>query len=289
MNSSIGEAWDGSVEFGQGDQEWVEKLGEYVFPAIRELQKQVLKPPDPEDGSSLAADDFGGIDVGGAIWYSMCISIEYLSFIADVIEKMQTVPPTVLMTVARSALVTAANAHWMVFGRNRSERRLNVLKYKAEGLKQELSALNDILEVDALTKATKSEQSKDINSKLDWLQEQADNSSIEFCSRARRMMIQTEIIKGVVKGAFPEGQTEYAYLRFAVLRVWRSGSSAAHGLSQFAAGRFVMEESENPGSKSMTGRMYADIENDIGPAIFSVFLVLDRAWRQYHLRRVKHL
>lgn len=99
--------------------------------AAASMQERTRTATAPAPGSSLAADRVEGLDVESTVWYLMCVAAEHLGFAFDSIKATGCMYPSAYTTVARTALIGAANALWVLTGSSRAERRIRALRVRA--------------------------------------------------------------------------------------------------------------------------------------------------------------
>ncbi|PLA10908.1 hypothetical protein [Corynebacterium riegelii] len=271
------------IERSASHQEWEQRLGK-MSGTIHQWRERVKNPVAPEPGSSLAADGMDGLNVEGAAWYLMCVSVEHLDFVFETMERTRTMHPSVYMTIVRTAYISGMNALWILSGSTRLERRQRVLRLRAEDLRGQLTAIN------GFTTAVEAEDVKD--RKLQEIQEQQSElqslaSKLDIAENVRTMRVnQTKVITDSIPAITGEDDGPFAdSLRY----IWRSGSAAAHGQYHFGASRVGPEDVVSSAGGKSTVRLTGSLEGDVGPAVAGAYLVLQYVFKLYDARRVKYV
>lgn len=238
----------------------------------------------PEPGSSLAADGMNGLDIEGAAWYLMCVSVEHLAFVFETMRRTRTMHPSVYMTIVRTAYISGVNALWILSGATRKERRQRALRLRAEDFRVQFTAINDFATLEE-TEDAKNQKVRNIRERQSALQELA--TKLDIVENVRTMRLhQTRVIADILPVITGE---ENGLLADGLRYIWRSGSAAAHGQYHFGADRVGPEDVVSLKGGKATVRLTGSLENDVGPAIAGVYLVLQHVFELYDARRVKYI
>lgn len=273
------------MQFNLSDEEhaWLERIRR-IAPQVFELQEQSKSPLLPEPGSSLGADSFSGVDVDKEIWYLISVSAEHLGFVIKAMDSTNTLFPTAYLTVVRTAFLSAANAAWILFGETREERRRRVVVYKAEGIRMAQNSANELIAMDEDFANNKESYLNYLKTKKAELEEDAKRVELNFDFKKSRMN-QTDVIKCVSKMLFTDDGVEGVAVRQMFATIWRQGSMAAHGFSQFAVGRTTVDTDLSEEQEFTIGYLTADLEHDLGPALTGTWMLLSKVHDRYDKRR----
>lgn len=263
--------------------EWESRLGRIAL-AVDGWRERTRNPTPVDPGSSLAADSMEGLSVDNPIWYSMCISYEHLDFALETMRETNTMYPTAYMTVARTAFIAAVNAVWMLAPSGRQERRLRALRIRADDIRVQVTAMDDLrLQDDTSAKAHDSQVSllrdrqRSLQLVADALGTKEDVSRMKFN--------QTEAIAWVARHMHGVDDN---LLVGATMAVWRAGSAAAHAQYHFGARRADRPGVPHQRQDSSLVRLRGDLTKDVGPALAAAAMTLSEAFRLYDLRGVSH-
>lgn len=268
----------------QKNGEWLARLNR-LSPAVDTWHKRSKNPQPPDPGSSLAADSMAGLNVDNPVWYSMCVSSEHLHFSLEAMRATGTLYPTAYITVARTALVAAVNAVWVLAPRTRQERRERALTLRAEDLRSQITAIGNLPAVDSESEEVQQKLLEQLRERQSGLQATAVALGIERDVENLRLN-QTEAIKWVARSV-PDLDDDL--LASGVQAIWRSGSAAAHAQYHYGVMRAAKDETVPEQSGSSIVRLSGDLDKDIGPALAAAAMVLNEAFRLFDLRRVAHL
>lgn len=260
--------------------EWLGRL-ERMSEAVTAWRQRATDPVPPQPGSSLAGDALDGLPIESAIWYSMSISSEHLDFAISSMRATSTMYPTAYMTVARTAVVAAVNAVWLLAPPSRTERRRRALRLRADELRVQVTSYQDmnvprgdpLNARDALLERLRSAQ--------DALQAVAAVLSIAEDVRKIRFN-QTAAIDWVAQHMHGAGND---LLIGAMQSIWRAGSAAAHAQVHFGTARVDRNEVSTDADGRSILRLRGDLDLDVGPALAGATLTLSEAFRLYDLRR----
>lgn len=242
------------------------------------------KPVAPEPGSSLVADGMNGLDIEGAAWYLMCVSVEHLAFVFETMRRTRTMHPSVYMTIVRTSYISGVNALWILSGATRKERRQRALRLRAEDLRVQFTAINDFATLEE-TEDAKNQKVRNIRERQSALQELA--TKLDIVENVRTMRLhQTRVIADILPVITGE---ENGLLADGLRYIWRSASAAAHGQYHFGADRVGPEDVVSSKGGKSTVRLTGSLENDVGPAIAGVYLILQHVFELYDARRVKYI
>ena len=252
---------------------------------VEAWRERAKHPEPPEAGSSLAADAIEGLSIESSIWYSMSISSEHLDFAIDAMRATSTMYPTAYMTVARTALMGAVNAVWLLAPSTRDERQRRALRFRADDLRTQVVGLRDMRVMSGAPTTARDGLVAQLQERQASLQRVADAMGVQE-DVTRMRFTQTDAINWVA--SYLHGPNSDLLIG-ATQSMWRSGSAAAHAQLQFGLMRADRTETIRDGAGGGIVRLRGDLDTDVGPALAAATLTLSEAFRLYDLRRVRHV
>ncbi len=267
------------------EQAWLERLARCA-PVVEAWRRRTDNPVPPEHGSSLAADDMEGLlGVESTIWYSMCVAAEHLDFTLAAIRSTSTMYPTAYMSAIRPAIMSAANAVYILAEPKRQERRKRALRMRSDELRTQIVGLTTM----DLPKGKAQKAQLELQGQLIERQKtlQQASKAVGLDEDVSKMRFnQTTAINWVASHMRSHSDAEV--ITSAFQSIWREGSSAAHGHLQYAIMRAHGSETVASVKGRKIVRLRGNLTTDVGPALVGAVLMLNEAFRLYDLRSVKH-
>lgn len=262
-------------------REWEARLDK-VARGVDGWSARVASPEPIDQKSSLGADSLPGLDVAESVWYSMCVAWEHLAFAMGAMRATGTLYPSAYVTVARTALLAAVNAVWVLSPSSRLERRRRAIRLRADDLRNQRTAIEEFPAPDKEEESARDELLVLIADRQDTLQGAA--TAIGVVEDVRKMkMDQTQVMSRVEEHLRSADADGTMFLR----EMWRLASAAAHAQFHYGAARAELQgEAEQYGSA--VAHFRGELSRDTGPAIAAAAFVLNEAFRLYDLRRVPH-
>lgn len=256
----------------------LERLGR-MADAAASMQERTRTATAPAPGSSLAADRVEGLDVDGTVWYLMCVAAEHLDFALDSIKATGCMYPSAYTTVARTALIGASNALWVLTGSSRAERRIRALRVRANDVNDQIKAARELPILDDAQGETHAEYMSRLEKARANL-ERVGTSLGSTTPISSMGVNQTQVVK-FVADRYDDDELFAAGLKY----LWRSGSAAAHAQFHYAMSRLDYGDLSDQGDGFRMARFGGDVDRDLVPSLAGPLLVLQEAFKYYDLRR----
>lgn len=193
-----------------------------------------------------------------------------------------TLYPSAYVTVARTSLLAAANAVWVLSPTSRLERRKRAIRLRADDLRNQRTAIKEFPAPDQEAESARDELLRLITDRQDTLRGAA--TALGIVEDVRKMkMDQTQVMSRVEEHLRSTDVDEAMFLR----DMWRLASAAAHAQFHYGAARAELQ-GETAQYGSAVAQLRGELSRDTGPAIAAATLVLNEAFRLYDLRRVPH-
>jgi len=203
-----------------------------LFPVLDLYEPRFRTPLVIAPGSDLAADDVDGPwpRVSEVIMGSLIAAHDHLVALADHVRsrKLYLYADASLL---RTALLSAAQAFWILAPEERAERQRRCRTLAAHDYVEHLKYLKDLSDLQATRTAADATADSTHQQRVATARDAVAATATALEERraeagGRAQVIATDVIKHVAAHAFPDDPTT----AMDVLTQWRHGSGAAHGL-----------------------------------------------------------
>ena len=245
--------------------------------------------PPVEPGSSLTGDDqiFLLLPPSYLIWHGISHAVDHLDMFMNALVMTNTSFPLAPQTLARSGVLGAAHALWMLDGPDRVERQLRALRMVHQEFSQERTAYRDIVQIEGPNPRLASL----IAVRDKWIARTITAGATigKTAKQVAQRPDDTTLIDSVIKRYEQVNRPEDGGSLVGVYRlIWRMHSGVAHGLRWPIMYRTDFSNAVLGGDEHGLGGMVTNDEDQLMVSATAMYLLLKRAFELYDLRRLPH-
>lgn len=260
------------IEFTAEELGWIERMRS-LLPACKRFYEWTRYPNAPVRSSALSGDRHDLIEPDVEAQYSLSIAAEHLLHGFETILHGEQISPTVHLTVGRTALLSAANAYWLLEPTQRIIRQERLIALKTQEIYEQKAAMRDFPE------DLNSTESLEAYRRLLADKEESLWTAAAELGVGKQRFNQTSVIKNVANSLYSNDENA-KLLQAQLILAWRDSSAAAHGYYHFALPRAYIQNS----GVSQISLLSARIDLDHGPLFVGALMVANAAVRLYQLR-----
>lgn len=252
----------------------------------REMASQ-RRPVEP--GSSLAAEDqiFPLMPPSYLIWHGISHAVDHLDTFTHTVVEAKVSFPLAPQTLARSGVLGAAHALWMLDGPNRVERQLRALRMAYEEFRNERVAYDEV----AQGEDESSEMRRIVAVRDEWMARAVEagvtigKTPGEVVQRPRDTTLIDEVITRYEEVHRPE---DGASLVGTYRLIWRMHSGVTHGFRWPVIHRTDFSNAVLGGKDDELGGLVTNDDDHLMVSATAMYLLIKRAFELYDLRRVRY-
>ena len=241
-----------------------------------------------EPGSSLAADDqiLPLLPPSYLIWHGIGHAVDHLGMSMNALIETNTSFPLAPQTLARSGMVGAAHALWILDGPDRAERQLRALRMAHEEFRNERTAYREIVQIEGPNSGFASL----VAVRDEWITRTiAAGATIgktedQVTQRPEDTALIDSVIKRYEHVKPPE---EGGSLVGAYRLIWRMHSGVTHGFRWPVMYRTVITQVLS--DSEAAGGLVINDEDQLMISAIAMGLLIARAFELYDLRRMPHV
>ncbi|MDQ3580010.1 MAG: hypothetical protein M3443_20915 [Actinomycetota bacterium] len=263
-----------------------------TYQQVEKWREITSTPQRVDPHSSIGADDrlFSVVPVSHLIWHGISHAVDHLDMYLHALVETKMSFPIAPQSLARSGLLGAAHALWMLDEPNRAQRQLRALRIAHEEWRNERNAYQDLIDWGEGTPGMKTL----IDVRTDWMAcaIEAGESIGWTAVEVKTKPIDTVLIEDVITRyeSSDLGQPRDISLRAAYLLMWRMLSGSTHGYRWAAIPRtrFRDADARHSGSGDVDGYL-TNSEEQHAMSAGALALLIKRAIELYDLRRAPHI
>ena len=246
------------------------------------------QPRMVEPGSSLAADDqiLPLLPPSYLIWHGIGHAVDHLGMSMNALIETNTSFPLAPQTLARSGMVGAAHALWILDGPDRAERQLRALRMAHEEFRNERTAYREIVQIEGPNSGFASL----VAVRDEWITRTiAAGATIgktedQVTQRPEDTALIDSVIKRYEHVKPPE---EGGSLVGSYRLIWRMHSGVTHGFRWPVMYRTVITQALS--DSEAAGGLVINDEDQLMISAIAMGLLIARAFELYDLRRMPHV
>jgi len=244
-----------------------------------------------EPGSSLGADDrvFPLVPPSHLIWHGISHAVDHLDMFMHPLIETKLSFPIAPQTLARSGVLGAAHALWMLDAATRNERQLRALRIFHEECRNERNAYDEL----AKSGDAAAGMADIVAVRSRWMAEAVQAGLAIGCTaeQVKDKPVETKLLDEVitryqqVRPSPPGDGTMLSTYRL----IWRMHSGVAHGYRWPIMYRADFSKAVLDGvDERNLGGLVSNNLDQLATSAISMSLLIGRAFELYNLRRVVH-
>lgn len=244
---------------------------------------------DVQPGSSLDADDqaFPLYPASHHAWHGISHAVDHLDMFMHPLVESNLSFPLAPQTLARSGVLGAAHALWVLDATTRPVRQIRALRLAHEEFQNERKAYEQLANSGAAT----AEMAAIVATRVEWIG-RAVKAGVALGATATQVqakLVETDVIDDVLRRYEVAHPSPDDHLLRTYRLIWRMHSGVAHGFRWPVTYRtdFTNAVMEGEEQRQLGGLVTNDEDQLITSAI-AMSLLIGRAFDLYNNRRVKH-
>lgn len=265
------------------EQGWRDRIQKCVT-GIRQVESRFAGQPDPiEPGSSLAGDDAArpALPLSNLVWFSLSSAQDHLSQLADILTADGLGErPFAPHTLARSALLSASQAVWLLGADTRADRLNRAALIYLDEWKNQRTYLKDYRDDAKIAQ----EVGPAAISQVDSMVVKLDAKMANLRPSVSGTYTSTAMLQDAAEWATRQESTTAR--RQAYLHEWRMGSAIAHG-RMWSLNLMSGKNDTRHGNSVL--RTFHLTDEELGTALGTAWIMASTGLRLWDERRTNHL